>query len=116
MYRHFYLRLCDVADNARLVESGAIDYAYLKKLAQSAGLWDGLATYLMTISGYVKAYRGSDLPLPSVVTDAAHFGNELVYFKKKVPADPDFSSGRPVLCRRVETPAAERRFAKHVPP
>jgi hypothetical protein len=90
MYRHFYLRLCDVADNARLVESGAIDYAYLKKLAQSAGLWDGLATYLVTISGYVKAYRGTDLPLPSLVTDAAHFGNELVYFKKKFLRIPIF--------------------------
>jgi hypothetical protein len=90
MYRHFYLRLCDVADNARLVQSGAIDYAYLKKLAQSAGLWDGLATYLVTISGYVKAYRGTDLPLPSLVTDAAHFGNELVYFKKKFLRIPIF--------------------------
>lgn len=90
MYRHFYLRLCDVADNARLVESGAVDYAYLKKLAQSAGLWDGLATYLVTISGYVKAYRGSGLPLPSLVTDAAHFGNELVYFKRKFLRIPIF--------------------------
>src|ERR1700734_1033640 len=90
MYRHFYLRLCDVADTARLVESGAIDYAYLKKLALSAGLWDGLATYLVTISGYVQAYRGTDLSLPSLVTDAAHFGNELVYFKKKFLRIPIF--------------------------
>ncbi|MGA2643508.1 MAG: hypothetical protein ABSF15_02275 [Candidatus Sulfotelmatobacter sp.] len=45
MYRHFYLRLCDVADNARLVDLKLIDYAYLKSLAESAGLWDGLATY-----------------------------------------------------------------------
>jgi hypothetical protein len=90
MYRHFYLRLCDVADNARLVDAGAIDYAYLKNLAQSAGLWDGLATYLVTISGYVKTYRGEDLPLPSLVTDAAHFGNELVYFKRKFLRIPIF--------------------------
>jgi hypothetical protein len=90
MYRHFYLRLCDVADNARLVESGAIDYAYLKNLAQSAGLWDGLATYLLTISGYVETYRGTGLPLPSLVTDAAHFGNELVYFKRKFLRIPIF--------------------------
>jgi len=39
------LRLCDVADNARLVDLKLIDYAYLKSLAESAGLWDGLATY-----------------------------------------------------------------------
>ena len=90
MYRHFYLRLCDVVDTARLVDSGCIDYPYLKNLAQSAGLWDGLATYLVTVSGYVKTYRGADLPLPSLVTDAAHFGNELVYFKRKFLRIPIF--------------------------
>ena len=90
MYRHFYLRLCDVADNARLVDAGLVDYPYLKNLAQSAGLWDGLATYLVTVSGYVKVYRGTDLPLPPLVTDAAHFGNELVYFKRKFLRIPIF--------------------------
>jgi hypothetical protein len=90
MYRHFYLRLCDIADTARLVDSGTIDYSYLKSLAESAGLWDGLATYLVTVSGYVKTYRGEDLPLPSLVTDAAHFGNERVYFKKKFLRIPIF--------------------------
>jgi len=90
MYRHFYLRLCDVADTAQLVESGAIDYVYLKSLARSAGLWDGLATYLATVSGYVKSYRGSGLPLPSLVTDAARFGNELVSFRRKFLRIPIF--------------------------
>jgi hypothetical protein len=90
MYRHFYLRLCDVADNARLVDAGVVDYPYLKNLAQSAGLWDGLATYLVTVAGYVKVYRGTDLPLPPLVTDAAHFGNELVYFKRKFLRIPIF--------------------------
>jgi len=90
MYRHFYLRLCDVVDTARLVESGAMDYAYLKSLARSAGLWDGLATYLVTVSGYVKSYRGSGLPLPSLVTDAARFGNELVSFRRKFLRIPIF--------------------------
>src|ERR1700677_95937 len=82
MYRHFYLRLCDIVDTARLVDSGVVDYAYVKSLAQSAGLWDGIATYLATVSGYVKSYRGTGLPLPSLVTDSARFGNELVHFRK----------------------------------
>jgi hypothetical protein len=90
MYRHFYLRLCDVVDNARLVESGVIDYAYLRSLAKSAGLWGGLATYLVTVSGYVESYRGEGLELPSLVTDAAHFGNELVRFRKKFLRIPIF--------------------------
>jgi hypothetical protein len=90
MYRHFYLRLCDVVDTARLVSSGAIDYVYLKSLARSAGLWDGLATYLVTVSGYVKLHRGSDLPLPPLVTSAAQFGNELVHFRRKFLRIPIF--------------------------
>jgi hypothetical protein len=90
MYRHFYLRLCDVVDTARLVDSGSLDYPYLKNLAQSAGLWDGLATYLETVSGYVMSYRGEALALPPLVTDAAHFGNELVQFKRKFLRIPIF--------------------------
>ena len=90
MYRHFYLRLCDVVDTAHLVDSGSVDYVYLKSLAQSAGLWDGLATYLVTVSGYVKPYRGEDLSLPSPVTNAARFGNELVRFRRKFLRIPIF--------------------------
>lgn len=90
MYRHFYLRLCDVVDTATLVNSGTIDYPYLKTLASSAGLWDGLATYLVTVSGYVNSYCGSELPLPSLVTDDAHFGNELVHFRRKFLRIPIF--------------------------
>jgi len=90
MYRHFYLRLCDVVDTAQLVDSGAVDYGYLKSLAQSAGLWDGLATYLATVSGYVKPYRGEDLPLPSAVTHAARFGTELIRFRRKFLRIPIF--------------------------
>lgn len=90
MYRHFYIRLCDIADTARLVDSGVIDYKYLKSLAQSAGLWDGLATYLVTVSGYVKAYRGEELPLPELVREAAHFGNERVKLRRKFLRIPIF--------------------------
>jgi len=90
MYRHFYLRLCDVVDTAQLVDSASVDYLRLKLLAQSAGLWDGLATYLVTVSGFVKPYRGKDLSLPPLVIDAAQFGNELVRFRRKFLRIPIF--------------------------
>lgn len=90
MYRHFYLRLCDVVDTSRLVDSGTIDYSYLQTLAQSAGLWDGLATYLVTVSGYVKSFRGHGLPLPELVTNSARFGNELVRFRRQFLRIPIF--------------------------
>ena len=82
MYRHFYIRLCDIVDNARLVEAGAVDYLYLRSLAQSEGLWDGLATYLVIISDYVKLYRGEGLPLPDLVRSAARFGGEEIVFRR----------------------------------
>lgn len=82
MYRHFYIRLCDIVDNARLIESTAVDYLYLRSLARSAGLWDGLATYLLVVSDYVRMYRGEGLPLPDMVTSAARFGGDEVYFKR----------------------------------
>src|SRR5579862_5761730 len=90
MYRHFYLRLCDVADTARLVESGTINYVYLRSLARSAGLWDGLATYMVTVAGYVKYTSGRDLPLPELVTKSAQFGSELVHFRRKFLRIPIF--------------------------
>ena len=90
MYRHFYLRLCDVVDTARLVNSAAVDYFYLRSLAESAGLWDGLATYLVTVSGMSSRIVEKDLPLPPLVTDAARFGNELVRFRRKFLRIPIF--------------------------
>jgi len=83
MYRHFYIRLCDIMDNARLIEAGAVDYAYLRSLAHSAGLWNGLATYLAVIADYVKFYRGQGLALPVLVTSAASFGGNKIYFRSK---------------------------------
>jgi hypothetical protein len=90
MYRHFYIRLCDMVDNANLVDAGAVDYSYLKSLATSAGLWDGLATYLVIVSGFVESYRGKGLSLPSLVTDGAQFGNELIHFRRNFLRVPIF--------------------------
>jgi hypothetical protein len=90
MYRHFYLRLCDIADTARLVTQGMVDYIYLQKLARSAGLWDGLATYLVTVSGYVQSYDGEELNLPPIVTKASRFGNSEIQFRRKFLRIPLF--------------------------
>ncbi len=90
MYRHFYVRLCDVVDNAKLMDSGAVDYMYLRTLAKSAGLWGGLATYMVIVSEYVESYRGYGINLPPVVSDAARFGNDLVYFKRNFLRIPIF--------------------------
>jgi hypothetical protein len=91
MYRHFYIRLCDIVDNARLMESGEVDYIYLRSLAQSAGLWEGLATYLVVVSDYVKQYRGEGVDLPAWITSGARFGGDLVYYRRnwlRIPIVP----------------------------
>ena len=80
MYRHFYIRLCDIVDNAQLVDSYSVDFAYLRSLGTTAGLWEGIATYLTIISQYVEAYRGDGVPLPLFVTRAAKFGADQVRF------------------------------------
>ena len=83
MYRHFYIRLCDVADTAQVLDSDAINYPRLRTLARSGGLWEGLSTYLCIVSDYVKWYRGTQISLPSAVTKAARFGSDQVSFSKE---------------------------------
>ena len=91
MYRHFYFRLCDVIDSAQLAESGSIDYNDLRQSATDAGIWEGVATYLVIVSDYVKKYRGSGLDLPRFVREEARFGGAEIYFGKdflRVPIMP----------------------------
>jgi hypothetical protein len=92
MYRHFYIRLCDIADNACLLDNGFVDFEYLHALSSAAGLWAGIATYLNIISDYVEAFRGYGAALSSLVTGSAKFGIEKVRFRKdflRVPILPE---------------------------
>ena len=91
MYRHFYFRLCDIVDSATLATSGAVDYADLRSSAKAAGVWEGVATYMVIVSDYVRQYRGADLGLPESVRSAARFGGKIVYFSRdflRVPILP----------------------------
>jgi hypothetical protein len=99
MYRHFYFRLCDIADTARLLRSVAIDYDYLESLTRSAGLWDGQCAYLKIVTDYVESYSGERIPLPAHVINAAQAGAAKVSFRKQFLRIPIF-------------PQATRLFAK----
>jgi len=91
MYRHFYFRLCDIVDSADLVESGAVDYWDLRSAATEAGIWEGVATYLVIVSDYVRQYSGSGLDLPNQVLSAARFTGDRIYYPKeflRVPIMP----------------------------
>jgi len=91
MYRHFYFRLCDIVDSAALADSGEIDYRELRSAAEHAGIWEGVATYLLIVSDYVQKYRGRGINLPSFVHDSARFSGGDVYFARgflRVPIMP----------------------------
>lgn len=91
MYRHFYFRLCDILDSAGLVEADAVDYGDLRASAKAAEIWEGVATYLVIVSDYVKQYRGSGLDLPQFVRGGARFGGDQIYFAReflRVPIMP----------------------------
>lgn len=74
MYRHFYIRLCDVANLAGLVESGCVDFDELHRAASGGGIWTGVCSLLRIVSEYVFAYRGTPVALPSEVLTSASFG------------------------------------------
>ncbi|HET6218951.1 MAG TPA: hypothetical protein VFE27_18150 [Acidobacteriaceae bacterium] len=91
MYRHFYFRLCDIVDTATLAASRSINYDELRSSARTAGIWEGVATYLVIVSDYLKQYRGSGLDLPQLVRAGARFGGGEVYFGRgflRVPIMP----------------------------
>ncbi len=91
MYRHFYIRLCDIVDNGQLLDEGLVDFVRLQALGVAAGLWEGIATYLEIISEYLQAYRGYGVSLPSAVKSAARFGLAKCGFRKdflRVPILP----------------------------
>jgi len=81
MYRHFYFRLCDIVDSAMLARSGDLDYEELRFSAQKAGIWEGVATYLVIVSDYIDRYSGTDLVLPQFVKDSARFDGKMVFVK-----------------------------------
>ncbi|HTW59112.1 MAG TPA: hypothetical protein VMD99_13350 [Terriglobales bacterium] len=101
MFRHFYIRLCDIAEAALLIEQGALDYDYLRSLGELTGLWDGLATYLKIVVEY-SAESGRTLSVPPFVSAAARFGNEQVRFRR------DFLR-IPILPQSAQLYAAELR-------
>jgi hypothetical protein len=91
MYRHFYFRLCDIVDTVALSAGGGIDFNELRSSATRAGIWEGVATYLAIVSDYAQRYGGAGLDLPQIVSAAARFGGDKVYFAKdylRVPILP----------------------------
>lgn len=112
MYRHFYLRLCDIVDTAQVLESGAIDYRYMRRLGQSAGIWEGLCSYLAIVTDYAGS-RGMRLtPLPSEVMAAAQLGTADLSFKGKFFRIPLFPQAALLYAKEWLTLLAHGKLGK----
>jgi len=71
MYRHFYFRLCDMADVAALLQRRELDFAELRRAADAGGIWPGVATFLFLVSRYAEEY-GSHIDLPPEVIASSY--------------------------------------------
>lgn len=90
MYRHFYFRLCDMADVAALLAGEGVDFDELRNGAELGSVWPGVASFLVIVSEYVKLYRGH-ADLPSDVVNAAYSPELRVQFRDnflRVPMGP----------------------------
>lgn len=101
MYRHFYFRVCDIANTVALLDSGEVDFAELKRAADMGGIWNGVATYLKIVCDYAQKYRGSSPTLPAQVLAAARFGGEAVYVGGKFLRIPIMPNGAKLYTEQV---------------
>lgn len=101
LYRHFYLRICDIMTVANLLETGLVDFDELRRASEKAGVWAGVATLLRIVSDYMKHYRGEPLILPRRVQLASRFGMEKVYPAAGFLRLPVFPQGAELYARQL---------------
>ncbi len=92
MYRHFYIRLCDIVNIANLLRSNAVEFAELKKTADLGAIWPGVATLLVIVREYVKNYGGPEIAVTAAVRNAAKFAGDRTYVSEKflrIPIVPE---------------------------
>ena len=105
MYRHFYFRVCDIANTQELVKSGALDFAELKRAADLGGIWRGVCAYLKIVSDYVREFTGQGLELPGNVLASAPFGGEKITVRAKFIRVPIMPEGMELYYAQVTNAA-----------
>jgi Uncharacterised nucleotidyltransferase len=106
MYRHFYFRVCDIANTAALLDSGELDFRELQRAAELGGIWNGVASYLKIVADYTGKYRGSAPELPSEVIAAARFGGDAIHVGGRFLRVPVLPNGAELYARQVATVAS----------
>lgn len=95
MYRHLYVRVCDVANTSALVDAGQIDYAELRRAAQQGGVWPGVETYLKIVADYSERYRRRRLAMPGFIASDAVLDGRSLFVRGswiRVPVFPGVAS------------------------
>ena len=111
VYRHFYFRVCDILNAASLIETGEVDFIELRRAADRAGIWQGVATFLNIVSEYVKQYRGTGLNIPSEVISAAAVGADKIYTRARFLRLPVIPYAARLYTRQI----TEAAFRGNVP-
>lgn len=111
MYRHFYFRVCDILNAASLVETGEVDFVELRRAADRAGIWSGVASFLSIVSEYVKQYRGTGLNIPREVISAATVSANKMYTRARFLRVPIMPDGAKLYTRQI----AEAAIRGNVP-
>lgn len=81
MYRHLYMRVCDIVNTHAILESGVLDFAELRRAADLGGIWPGVATYLRLVTDFVRRVRGKAYELDPQVIAASLFGADEVFVR-----------------------------------
>lgn len=92
MYRHFYLRLCDIANIVNLLQNKAVDFVELRKAADLGGIWPGVATLLTLVTDHARNHGCDSVNLPPAVVAASRFPGVRTYVSGqflRIPIMPD---------------------------
>lgn len=92
MYRHFYIRLCDIVNISTLLRNRAVDFPELRKSADCGSLWPGVATLLVIVCDYVASYGGAPVHLPSEVLSSARSNGKRTFVNQRflrIPMVPE---------------------------
>jgi hypothetical protein len=81
MYRHLYIRVCDIVNTHSILESGDLDLAELRYAADLGGIWPGVATYLRIVTEFVHRVRGTSYELDPEILAASHFGMDEIFVR-----------------------------------
>lgn len=101
MYRHFYFRVCDILNAAALLDAGKVNFPELRRAAERAGIWAGVASFLNIVAEYVKRYRGWEIVLPADVSSAATVGMDKMYTRGRFLRVPILPYGVRLFARQL---------------